>query len=309
MRRVIGGNGVDRAVSDSLQQRLSMLLRAQRRIHFQIRGERLHGLIAEGNVMGRHLAGDVNAGGARLANRGDRPGGGDMRDMQMRARHAGQDHVAGHHRLLRRRGNPAHAQKSGVKPLVHDAAVGEIQILFMGDHRHAQHRRILHRPAHQLPVRHGLTVIADAHAARGTKIGQLRQLFPFQGPAHRTDRIHPARAIPRRLGDDHLRYGPLVVRGKGVGHRADSGVAARYGCASSGGDGLLVLLPRLAQVRVQIDESRDDDEARGIDHFSSLSKFFPDFRDLAIFDEDVDFGVEALARIDNATVVNQNSHG
>ena len=62
-----------------------MLFRAQRRIHLQIRGERLHALVAEGDVVRRDLAGDADAGGARVRAPLDRAGRREMRDVHVRA--------------------------------------------------------------------------------------------------------------------------------------------------------------------------------------------------------------------------------
>ena len=55
--------------------------------------------------------------------------------------------------------------------------------------------------------------------------------------------------------DHHLGDGARVVHRARVGHRADVGEAAGRGRGETGQDVLFVLLPRLAQVRVQIDES------------------------------------------------------
>ena len=53
--------------------------------------------------------------------------------------------------------------------------------------------------------------------------------------------------------------------GSVFGHGADGGEAARGRGAGAGGDRLLVLAPRLAQVGVQVDEAGADHEARDVD--------------------------------------------
>ena len=242
--------------------------------------------------MRSHFAGDVHSRAPRTAHRFDRAGSGNMGDVQVCARHLREDHVAGHHRLLRSRRNSAHAQKRGVKPLVHHPAVAQIRIFFVRDHRNAQHRRVFQRPSHELRVPDRFSVVADPDASGGTKIGNLRQLFPFQSSAHRPDGIHATRAVPRRLGNDHLGHGALVVRRNRVGHRANCRVAAGDGGARSGGDRLLVLLPRFAEMRMQIDEAGNDHQSGGIDDFAGRAQLFPGVGDHAVFDEQIDFRVE-----------------
>ena len=97
------------------------------------------------------------------------------------------------------------------------------------------------------------------------EVGQLGQRFAFQTFADRADRIDAAGAVPPRLGDDHLRHRPLVVRRQRVGHRADGRVAAGHRRARAGGDRLFVFLARLAKMGVQIDQPGNDDEAFGVD--------------------------------------------
>ena len=47
VRRVIGGDDADRAVAERVDERAAVVLRAQRRVHLQIRVERAHGLVGE----------------------------------------------------------------------------------------------------------------------------------------------------------------------------------------------------------------------------------------------------------------------
>ena len=227
----------------------------------------------------------------------------------MRAGQPRQDHVARHQRLFRRRRNSAHAEERGVVALVHDAAVVEVRVLFVRDDGDAQHRRILERAAHQLRVVDRLAVVAHSDAAGRAQIGKLGQRLALQPLAHRADRIDAAGAVARRFGDDHLGHGALVVRRNGVRHRADRGVAARHRGPRAGGDRLLVLLPRLAQMRVQVDEPGSDDETGGVDRVDVRLDLLVDARDRAVLDQDVELGVEVLAGIDDAAVCDEEVHG
>jgi len=76
--------------------------------------------------------------------------------------------------------------------------------------------------------------------------------------------------------------------------------AARRGGAGSGGDRLHILPPRLAQMTVDVDESRRDDESGAIDYvglFRALDRA-SHTGNLAVSDENVADFVEILRRID-----------
>ena len=60
VRRVVGGDGRDRAAAERLEQRAPVLLGAQRRIHLHVRIEAADGLVGEHEVMRRHLRGRLH---------------------------------------------------------------------------------------------------------------------------------------------------------------------------------------------------------------------------------------------------------
>ena len=70
---------------------------------------------------------------------------------------------------------------------------------------------------------------------------------------------------PLRLEDDELGGRLGVDRRHGVGHAGDRGHAAGQGGARAGGDRLVLLVARLAEVDVDVDQARADDLALGID--------------------------------------------
>ena len=63
-----------------------------------------------------------------------------------------------------------------------------------------------------------------------------------------------------RLLQDEQRDAGVVVHRLGVRHAGDGGEAARDSRGRAGGDRLLMFLTGLAQVHVNIDEARCDDE-------------------------------------------------
>ena len=231
-----------------------------------------------------------------------------MRDVKVRARHLRQDHIAGDHRLFRCRRDAGQAEERGVEAFVHDAAIGEVRILLVRDDRHPQHRAVFQRAPHELRIGDRLAVIADRDASRRSQIRELRQLLAFQTFADGTDGIHATRAVPRRLGDDHLGDRPLVVRRNRVRHRAHRRVPARHCRPSSGRDRLFMFLAGLAQMGVQIDETGHDHQTAGIDGFGGRLQLLADFADRIVGDQDISFGVEPLTRIDDAPASDQQVH-
>ena len=67
VRRVIARENFDRAVGDSLQQRVDVALRPQRRIHFVVRIEILNRFIRQRDVMRTDFAADFYAARPRFA--------------------------------------------------------------------------------------------------------------------------------------------------------------------------------------------------------------------------------------------------
>src|SRR5439155_22655508 len=91
--------------------------------------------------------------------------------------------------------------------------------------------------------------------------------------------------------------GGVVRDGLRVGHRGPRGVAADRRRAGPRRDGLLVLVPRLPQVRVQIDEAGRDDEPSGVDPLGAFGSLRA--RDEAASDGDVPDVVDAGGRVED----------
>src|SRR4028118_1473338 len=73
-----------------------------------------------------------------------------------------------------------------------------------------------------------------------------------------------------RGGRDVLGDRPVVVGGDGVGHAGHGGEAAGRRRHGAGAHRLLVLLTGLAQVDVDVDQPRGDDEAGGVERLDSF---------------------------------------
>ena len=112
-------------------------------------------------------------------------------------------------------------------------------------------------------------------------------------------------ALPAALGlqIDEL-GGRLAVDGRlGVGHARDAGDAARQCRGRAGGDGLVLLAARLAQVDVHVDQPRADDLAAGVDGAVGVQvRPGADGENAAVLKPDVGDLVDALRRIDDPAV-------
>ena len=104
VRRVVGGDDVDRAVGQALADRLDVALRAQRRVDLEHRVVAAGQLVGEDQVVRRDLGGHVDPAGLGPADDLDRAGRRQVADVQPRADVLGEQHVARDDRLLRDRG-------------------------------------------------------------------------------------------------------------------------------------------------------------------------------------------------------------
>ena len=105
-----------------------------------------------------------------------------------------------------------------------------------------------------------------------------------------------------------LADGPAVVDGIGVGHRAHGGETAGGGRGQARVDGLGVLAAGLAQVGVEVDESRQNETARGVEDLRiRILEALAHASDDAVAQEQVQFPVDARGRVDHATAAQQQA--
>ena len=131
----------------------------------------------------------------------------------------------------------------------------------MIDDGQAEHAGVFERPAHQQRRRDRPAIVRERDAAGGLLLAELRQLLAFRADRHRADRIDAGEVRLGRLLDDELRDAGVVVDRIGVRHARDRGESAGDRRGRAAGDRLLVLLSRLAEVHVDVDQSGRDDPA------------------------------------------------
>jgi ribosomal protein S15P/S13E len=202
----------------------------------------------------------------------------------------------------------AQAERRRVHALVRDAVALEGLFLAMFDHRHAEHRRVLERAAHQQRRRHRPPIVGDGDTARFPELGQIGELLARLPARDRADRVDARetrlRGLAKNVGGD----AGVVVHGRRVRHAGDGGEPAGHGRRRARRDRLLVLLPRLAQVHVHVDQARADHESRrDLDDLDALGRqVAPHARDPAAVHQHVEGAVAAVGRIHDAPALQQN---
>ncbi len=173
--------------------------------------------------------------------------------------------VASDHDLLRERRDALHAQARRERSLVHVAACGETGVHGVLGDRAPELCNVLHGAPQQTGVGHRVTVVGeepDAGSPQLVEVSQLPALPAGRDAAGRGDVYEPHFTAPV---DDVAGQVPRVDDGVRVRHGDDGRVPAGGRGGRAGGDVLLVLLARLAQVGVEIDEAGRDPGAGSVD--------------------------------------------
>ena len=213
-----------------------------------------------------------------------------MADVQRGVDVRGEQAVARDDRLLGG-GRPARqAEPGGHLALVQLRALGQPGLLgVLGDHA-VERLDVLERAAHQQRVGHAEAVVGEDPDAGGG-VGhraQLRQLLAAEADGDGANRADVDVAGLLAQPPDLLDHARGVGHRLGVGHRVHGGVAAEGGGAGAGLHRLGVLPARLAQVRVQVDQAGQRDQAARVEHGrAGRGQAAADGRDHAVPDVDV----------------------
>ena len=167
--------------------------------------------------------------------------------------------------------------------------------------------------AHQGRVAHRVAVVAEGHYAGGHQLLHVGQLPA--GPVAGYAADYPN---PHGRGGGAVRHvvhhGGVVDGRVGVGHGADGGEAAPGRRRRAGGNGLLVLEPRLPQVGVDVDEAGSDHQAGRVDNpgvrFNRIRVNGRRNRlDSPILDQDVGYRINPVGRVDDAAAGDERGRG
>ena len=163
------------------------------------------------------------------------------------------------------RRHAAQAELRADEALVHHAALGEFEDLGVDEHGLAEHLAVFERPPHDLGGVDRRAVVGERDRAALDQPAELGQFLPLAVLGHRADREDVAVAGALGLLDDEL-GGHARVEGRlGVRHARDRRDAAGDGRGRAGGDGLVLLAARLAQVDVHVDEAGRDDQPGAVE--------------------------------------------
>jgi hypothetical protein len=301
---VVGGDCVDGAGDDAVDDRGDVAGGAQRGLHLEVAVVGGALVVGEGEVVRRGLAGCGDAELLGVGDHGDGVARGDVGDVEARAGHLGEEEVAGDHDVLGSSGDAAQAETDRGEAFMHVAAGAEVQVFAVVDDGEVESAGELHGAAHDAGVHDGAAVVGDGDDAgvlHGADGGQFVAGAVLGDGADGEDvgNGELAGAVDDVAGD-----GGIVVDGDCVWHAADGSESAGGGGAGAGLDGFGVLDAGLAEVDVHVDETGGDDEAGGVEDAGADGvEIGADLGDAAVLDGHVGDGVEAGGRVDDAAVL------
>ena len=147
-----------------------------------------------------------------------------------------------------------------------------------------------------------MPVVGHGDAARLLQLGDVGELLAFLAARHGANRIYPRKAGLGRFLEDVFGDSRIVVHRAGVGHARNRGEAAGNSGGRPGCDRLLVLLTRLAQVDVHVDQTGTHHQTRSdLEDGDAVfdGQVSTDPRDAFALEEDIEHAVAAVHRIDD----------
>ena len=211
----------------------------------------------------------------------------------------GQADVARDHDVLGRRRHAGESQPHRLEPFMHHAADGQLGDLAMLHDHPVEHLGVFEGPTHQVGRGDRRPIIGERDRPAGDQLAEFRQLFALASLADGPDRKDVRLPGSLSLEHDELGGGLGVDRGQGVGHAGDGGHPAGQGGTGAGGDGLILLIPGLAEMDVDVDQAGTDDHPPGVDHDLGLLRAAAHRQDSPPADPEVADLVEPLTRVDD----------
>jgi hypothetical protein len=196
--------------------------------------------------------------------------------------------------------------------IVGDTAPGKVRILRLQPDRKAEGGGVLHGAQQHLGVDHGDVGLAEGDAAGLGQFRHLGQALAGQANGQGADRVNIGELGQPRPVTQHLDEAWFVERRIGIGRAGQGRDATGGGGGHFGLERRLVFEPRLAQSRREVDQARADDAAACVDgSFGGEAgrRRLAKADDAAVGDEDIGGLVEAAGGIDDAAVLDADSHG
>ena len=233
-----------------------------------------------------------------------------MRDVDVATGHLRQQDVATGGDGLGDTRNTAQAQRGRNRPLVRNAVALQGLVLAVLDHRHVEHAGVLKRAPRQQRRRDRQAIVSHGHATGFFQLGDVGEFFALLPTRDRTDGIDPGQVRLGRLLQDQPGDTSVVVDRLGVRHARDGSKAAGHRRCHAGRDGLLVLLSRLAQVHVHVNQARTHHQSRrNVDDFGAIGvQVGTDFGNAVAINQHIEHAVASVGRVDDAAALEQAFH-
>ena len=231
-----------------------------------------------------------------------------MSDMQPCAGQFRELHVARHAHRFGGRRHSAETEPQRSHALAHHRAARERNIFRVFNHRQIERPAIIHHLPRELGRRDGLPVVGNRYDARLFHSGNLCNRLAPAPDRGRANGPHAHRSRCLGAVQNEPRHRSIVIHRICVRHRAYDREAASRRRARSRLDGFRRFLARLAQVRMQVDKSRRNHEARGVKHLpagvSAEASRLGHLGDFAAVDKDVAGRIGMRRRVDHPAVLN-----
>ena len=307
---MVGDDGVDGAVDDTLTDSLGVLVGTQRRIDLE-RGvvSLVQVVLGQEHVVRGGLAGDLNASGLAGTHELQAMGGGDVLNVQLGTGQFGDLDVAGDLKLLAG-GRPAlEGQTSRDLALVDLAVTDQVLVLAVAHEDLAEHLAVVHAATEHARALHAATVVGEGDGAVSDHIAHLGHSLALKTAGHGARRIDAAVSDLGSAGLDELHDGAVVGNGVGVRHGAHTGEAALGSSAGTALDVLFDLIAGLTQMDVHIHQARDEVLAGKVADLRSLDgEILTDLGDLVAVNQDVNDTVKLDGRVDDVGILKKQGH-
>ena len=262
-------------------------------------------------MVGRHLGRDHQPVGLGVAHFFDGAARADVRDVHAPAGQPRQCHVAGDHDVLGRGRHPAQPQPQRGRAFVHAAAHGQVHVFFVHADRHVEHGTVFQGAPHQVGVHDRSSVVGNGDCAGVNHVPDVGQFLAPESFRQGADRKDARQAGGARLLADEAGHCGGVVDRVGIRHAGHAGEAAGDRGARTGQHRLLVLVARLAQMNVHVDQPRGDHAARhvdpvGLDPGESVGRAH--LADGAVFHQQVEAGFPRFLRVHDRSAGDDEPH-
>jgi hypothetical protein len=305
--RVIGRDGIERAVRQTGAAGVAIFGGAQRRRNLGVGVVAGSRFVGERQVMRRRFGRDADSPLPRLPDQIHGAPGGHVGHVQVGARDLRQDQVSRDVGDLGDRRISGQTQARGHRAFVDHAVADQRAVFRVGDHRRADELRVLEDVAHHAAIHDRLAVVAERHRSRFDQRGHLGHGGALEAPRGGGHRVHAGGRVVIGAIEDEVRHRGVVVDRMRVGHARHRREAARHRGASAAADVFLVLLPRLAQMAVHVDEAGRHPAPLHVEDLGALRLDPPaHLCDAPFVDQDIGGLVAIRGRIENPPSAQEN---